>query len=370
MNALADNSYIALPFSEWPHDEQNAWLSAKAKGNVFDGQGPAAAWSPHTQDKIELTVGRFLKWLLVGRGIAHPRVPSNLDQPTLQSYLAFLQPRVSPVSAHMYINDLRRYCQVARPEADRSVLNTLARNLQWRATPSRNKRAKIVDLNALVDLGRDFQDIGRTLIDTHPVRGAILVRDGFAISLLALRPLRIRAFGSLQIGHHLEQIGGQWHILIPPELSKTKQHWEGPFPNVLRADLEYYLEVARPKLLTDQRSKPWVKRRAKARTELWVGRSGQALPHKELGAAIARHTQRHFGVRIGPHMFRDCAATYVAIYSGKDVGIIKSVLGHSTMRTAEQYYNQANQSDAVGKLDEAISAISANLTRKKGRARR
>lgn len=364
MTSLLDKSYTALPFSEWATDEQKAWLSAKAPGNVFDGRGPAAAWSHHTKKKVELTVGRFLKWLLVGRRVEKPGVPSSLDRATLQAYLAFLQPRVSPVSVHMYINDLRRYTRASWPEADRSVLNTLERNLRWRATPSRNKRAKIVDLNTLVDLGRDLQDIGRAQIHAHPVRGAILVRDGMAISLLALRPLRIRAFGSLQIGHHLKQIGDEWFILIRPDLSKTMQHWEGPFPNVLRADLEYYMEVARPTLLTYQSRRPWVKEKAKAGSELWVGRNGQALPYKALGAAIAKRTKERFGVRIGPHMFRDCAATYVAIHSGKDVGTIKSILGHSTLRTAEQYYNQASQYDAARKYHDTMSNNKAGSKRK------
>lgn len=357
MTAHPYNSHQALPFSKWPIDEREAWLSAKARGSVFDGRGPAASWSPHTQKKVELTVGRFLKWLLVVKGVDLPGMPLNINEGTLRAYLGFLRLRVSPVSVHMYIKDLCRYCRVSWPEADRSVLNTLERNLRWRATPSRNKSAKIVDLRALVNMGHDLLVSGRAQIETHPVRGAVLVRDGLAISLLALRPQRIRAFGSLQIGRELKQIGDKWHILIPPELSKTKQHWDGPFPDSLQADLEYYLDIARPKLLTHQSRKRKTKERTKAQAELWVGRDGQPLHYKRLAKVIANRTTKHFGNRIGPHMFRDCAATFVAIHSGGEVGILKSILGHSTMKTAERHYIQASQIEASRKFEEAVHPV-------------
>lgn len=370
MTPVPCNSHQALPFSEWAIDEQKAWLSAKAPGRVLDGRGPAAAWGQHTRKKVELTVGRFLKWLLVGKGVEIPGMPGNINERTLRAYLAFLRLRVSPVSVHMYINDLRRYCRVSWPDADRSVLNTLERNLRWHATPSRNKSAKIVDLSALVDLGQALLIAGRAQIDTHPVRGAVLVRDGLAINLLALRPLRIRAFGSLQIGRELKQIGSNWHISIPPELSKTKQHWEGPFPESLLADLEYYLDVARPTLLTHQSRKRKAKERTKAQAEFWVGRCGQPLHYKVLAEVIANRTAKHFGFRIGPHMFRDCAATYVALYSGEDVGILKSLLGHSTLRTSERHYNQATQFDAAKKFHKAMEATRAEFTRNARKTRR
>lgn len=347
-------NYIALPYSEWTPEEQHAWSSAKTLGNVFDAHGAAASWSPHTQHKVELTVGRFLKWLLVQGHTDQFCVPAHIDEATLRAYLDFLSPRICAVSVHMYFADLLKYCRVTWPEADRSALVAAERNLRWRATPSRNKSAKIVGVGTLLDLGHELQKLGREQIDMRPIHGALLVRDGFAIRFLALRPLRIRAFGSLLLGQHLKQVGDTWHIAAPSELSKNKQTWEGPFPEALHGDLDYFLEVVRPILMSHRKSKDSKHKREVAHSALWVSRSGQAIPYKELGAAIAKRTKARFGFRIGPHLFRDCAATYVATHSGGDVGIVKSLLGHSTLRTAERHYNQASQYDAARKFDAAM----------------
>lgn len=48
-----------------------------------------------------------------------------------------------------------------------------------------------------------------------------------------------------------------------------------------------------------------------------------------------------FCKRINPHLFRDIAATSIATEIPEDVGIVRSVLGHSDMRTGERFYNQA-----------------------------
>ncbi|CAD0186248.1 hypothetical protein RUESEDTHA_03155 [Ruegeria sp. THAF57] len=363
-------SYSTLPFCEWSPEDKQAWVAAKTPGNVLDGSGPAASWSAFTQEKVELTVGRFLKWLLVERHVNVPVVPSNIGEATLLAYLDFLRVRVSPVSVHTYFKDLLSYCRVAWPNVDRSVLCTMERNLRWKAVPSRNKSSKIVAVCDLLNLGRDLQNEGLALIETRPIHGALLVRDGFAISFLALRPLRIRAFGSLQIGQHIKQVGDAWRIHIPPELSKTKQHWEGPFPEILRADLEFYLNVGRSILLTYQSQKTTAQERKTACSELWVGRSVQVMPYKELGEVIAKRTREKFAVRIGPHFFRDCAATYVATHSGEDVGVTKSILGHSTLRSSERHYNQARQNDAAKKYFDAMGFGVANANAYKRRSRR
>ena len=47
-----------------------------------------------------------------------------------------------------------------------------------------------------------------------------------------------------------------------------------------------------------------------------------------------------------PHLFRDAAATSIAIHDPEHVTNIMPVLGHSTLTTCERHYNQAQGLEA------------------------
>jgi integrase len=58
-------------------------------------------------------------------------------------------------------------------------------------------------------------------------------------------------------------------------------------------------------------------------------------------------TRRELGMRINPHMFRDCAATSIALKDPEHVRITMHILGHSTMRTSERHYNHPRANRAL-----------------------
>jgi integrase/recombinase XerD len=49
-------------------------------------------------------------------------------------------------------------------------------------------------------------------------------------------------------------------------------------------------------------------------------------------------------------LFRNCAATSIAVEQPEHVHIIKSVLGHTNLRTGERYYNHAGSLEAFRTL--------------------
>ena len=61
---------------------------------------------------------------------------------------------------------------------------------------------------------------------------------------------------------------------------------------------------------------------------------------------IRRHTKAAFGVAIAPHLFRDCAATAIAIDGPAHARATMPILGHSTLAMADKHYNQASSLDA------------------------
>ena len=69
---------------------------------------------------------------------------------------------------------------------------------------------------------------------------------------------------------------------------------------------------------------------------------------------VTEHTTNAFGHPINPHLFRDCAATTIAIEDPEHIQSAAALLGHRSLATTQQYYNQANALDAARRMQEAI----------------
>jgi integrase len=134
---------------------------------------------------------------------------------------------------------------------------------------------------------------------------------------------------NIRIGLNLVKEGNAWWLQFSGEETKTRQPFEERFPETLCESLDRYLAVYRPMLAGTRYCGDC----------LWVGyRFGPQNQHS-LQLAIVRATERRFGKSINPHLFRDCAATAIALHDPAAVRIAAAVLGHSTLATAERHYN-------------------------------
>jgi integrase/recombinase XerD len=70
---------------------------------------------------------------------------------------------------------------------------------------------------------------------------------------------------------------------------------------------------------------------------------------------IRAQTKQHFGVALNPHLFRDAAATTLAIADPAHVRLAAPLLGHRTFTTTEKYYRQARAHDAHRAFVEALT---------------
>lgn len=75
---------------------------------------------------------------------------------------------------------------------------------------------------------------------------------------------------------------------------------------------------------------------------------------------IVARTCEGLGHAINPHLFRDCAATSIAIADPAHVGIASRLLGHRTGSTTQQFYNQARTIEAARQMQKFL------LMRRKG----
>jgi integrase len=72
---------------------------------------------------------------------------------------------------------------------------------------------------------------------------------------------------------------------------------------------------------------------------------------------IMRLTKERLGFAINPHSFRTAAATSIAFEAPEKVLITKEILGHSTMRTSEAYYNLAQAVEASRRHQDHVGSL-------------
>ncbi len=159
------------------------------------------------------------------------------------------------------------------PDQDWGWIRDLADGVRQRHRPARDKRPRLVGADDLLVLGfalmRRAGDGGRS-----PRQRALLHRDGLAIALLALRPLRRRNFAGLRLGEHVVQRGEGWWLQVSGAETKNGDPIEMPWPEVLIAPLESYLALHRP-VLAARRSR-WCRSAGRCCTDPAGGAAGRA----------------------------------------------------------------------------------------------
>lgn len=161
------------------------------------------------------------------------------------------------------------------------------------------------------------------------------------IALLARRPLRLKNFVVATIDGHLVVRKTGYALIFSAAEMKNRQAYENTIPAGLIGRLERYVTFWRSILLTRGSRKSAITADA-----LWISREGSPMGEQSVYHRIVKVTGKAFGQPVNPHLFRDCAATTVAIAAPDQVQDVSAVLGHGDPSTANHYYNQARALDA------------------------
>ena len=217
-------------------------------------------------------------------------------------------------------------------------------------------RHKPVRDKSNLKLSDELLDLGLSLIDkateAQGLTAAVLHRDGLLIAFLSLVPLRRRNIAGLRIGRNMIDVNGTWLIALDATQTKTDAPFEIAWPEELAAPLAAYLSIHRPHLssLVGRWSKP-------IDGALWVSSDGSPMTEMAIYDCIRKHTREAFGVAINPHLFRDAAATTLAIADPENVRVAAPLLGHRTFTTTERYYQQAKSFEAHRQYIAALFGI-------------
>lgn len=328
---------VSLPFCRWPKADQQLWNSLVAAGNVFDGQGPAARWRPATKQTIAWGYGAWLRHLQAcGEDLETEHPLQRLTPARVDWYVHSLGALAASTQCAL-VRAIFVVATKAEPTGDIAWLKAMLRRLDARERESRGvkKQNRVVASHKLSAAGISLMCEAQ-IAAASTMKRAVAFRDGLAIAFLAARPLRLANFAGLRLGIHICPKAEGFRIDIPGLETKTGVPIETVIPAELLPYLLEYLKVHRPFLLGTGRS-----------DHLWINHYGRAYDYKHFGERISRVVERRLGVRVNPHLFRDCAATTIATADPERVGMIASLLGHTNGRTGEAYYNHAKGIEAA-----------------------
>ncbi len=339
------------PVNQWPELDQIAWHLGLVPGDPFKPGGLGACWAASSRQAIAGGYGRWIVWL-DENGMLEPMLApaARATRERVSAYAKEMQVTLSPFSVQGRIQELGDALRVMAPDENLRWIARGAGRLRSRALPVKNKRARLQSPMRLVALGKRLMALAESQVVT--LERAMIFRDGLTIAFLAFRPVRLRNLAMIRCDQHLVQRDDAWWVAFAGNEMKGKRPLGFPFPAELVPFLQKYLAIYRPLLLTHGG------RQAPAPiSQLWVSRDATALGPKTIAHHIQRHTRAEFGAALNPHLFRDCAATAIAILDPEHVHIIMDILGHSTLATSERHYNQARGLEAGRRYQGTIEAI-------------
>ena len=339
----------AVPLNDWPDADQAMWRQVIASGDIFDGQGPGANWAPSTTDNTRKAYGYWLHWLGINCLLSMPdKHPLDRITPErIKAYIGDMHDDTAPLTRFVYILDLLRFAQSVVPDRDWDWLKRIKNRLWARARPSRHKASLIRSSRDLFELGLDLMNEASGIkCRYNPWQAEVQFRDGLLIAILASRPVRLKNLTSIEIGRHLIRINNIYWLVFEALEVKNQRHIEVPLPEALAPYINGYLADHRPHLLQGNTS-----------ARLWISRFGGNLTCNSVRRQIKLHTEAAFGKAITPHLFRDCAATSIAIHDPEHVWITANILGHNTLATSQKYYDQSRMLEAGRHYQSTITDI-------------
>jgi integrase/recombinase XerD len=325
---------------EWPAADRHLWQAALVPGDLLEDGGARATHSDYSNRNAVYGYGRWLTWLERQGLLEIESSPADRIIPArVAAYVTDLEKHNATQTLLNRLQELAAVAVVMDPNRDWSWIYRMYSQVRARHRPARPKRHRLVPVQELFDLGVGLMTDAER--ENSAGTRAAAFRDGLMIALLAARPLRLRNLAGLDLDRTLVSRGSQWWIEFSPSETKTEELIELPWPEILVTPLETYLGHHRG-VLAQMRggSTPSVG------GALWISGHGSPMNRQTIYNRITARTLEVFGRAINPHLFRDCAATSIAIDDPDHVRVASPLLGHRTLSTTERYYNQARSIEA------------------------
>jgi integrase len=296
----------------------------------------------------------------------HRSQPDRLDllpteRITKEAVSAFIDEGKQRLKLRPISNQVLTLAVIARgfePDGDWAWLYHAARSLYEQSNPHQLKPPIPITAAELFEWSLSLLNRLEDSPVSDPVVHAMRFRQALMVGLLIARPVRVRALMAMTVSKHVEVSEHGITLCFAAEDMKDKKARRMPFPEPLVPFMLRYLDIHRPALL-----------RRKNSDALWIGQRGNPMSIDSFTSGLALLTERVFGLTLRPHAFRHIAATSIATYAPEHVGIIRDILGHSTLQTAERHYNRATAVEASRRLQEVLRNLRSE-SRKRAKTER
>ena len=344
-----------LPIADWPARDRELWNKAVEPRGLFAGGGAGAHWSAASRVIVACGYKAWLSWL-AAKGLLDPDMEpaDRVTRERVEAYVLEMQAKRAPYTVLARVQGLHDALRVMAPESNWKWLAQIRWSLKAQARPARDKLSRLKQPEDLIALGKRLMDEAEAASQGSSRRRAIRYRDGLLICLLTYRLMRRKNLAMMRLGRHLVKVGGSWRIVFAAEEIKTRRRYDAAFPAALAPRLERYLDTYRPVLL---RGEP----KDGNSDAVWVSEDGIQLTYEAVAYQIVNRTGREFGRSLSPHLFRDCAATAVAIDNPKHIGDASLILGHADHRTTERHYNHARSLEASRRHAAMLASLRESL---------
>lgn len=337
---------IPTPFDDWPANDRLAWEVAIAPASLFGEGGTAAHWAAVTARGYQAAYGRWLRFL-ISRGWLDVDAPfeSHGRPEWIGAYVNSLKVRVSPLSVWSYLSNLHNIHYRLAPDHDWSWLRDIVNRLRLRIGPRHIAPGRLRPIDELFRVGIAAMDRAEAGGPKPKLQDSVHYRDGLMIALLAGTLLRVKNFAALELGRNLIRQSDNYLLVVPASEVKNRQEIEQPIIGRLTHYLDRYFTHHHPRLPQGGDS-----------NHLWINQYGGVMKPHAVGKTITKVTRNLVGAPISAHLFRHCAATTIAIEDPEHAMIIRAVLAHACIETAERYYNRASIAEA-GRRHAATLAV-------------
>jgi site-specific recombinase XerD len=341
-HSMTGSTALQAKLQDWPEVDQLQWAQATEAADILAPAGLAAKWTVATRKTVIKGYGRWLAWLEAERLLDRQESPAARSTPeNVAAYIGHLRSKHASTTVWSYTHALAMALMVMEPSVTIEWLWQIERRLARVKTPVRRKVERLVSIKELYRFGLDLMADAGSKHDPGSVEGARVFRNGLMIALLAARPIRIRNLRSIAIGENLVKANARYYLVFQAHETKTRKPLEFEVPDELSSCIATYIATYRPILLGRRRPPAQAGENHAPGSALWVSQFGTAMKDFAIYTAISNLTRKRFGRHVNPHLFRDCAATSVALEDAAHVGIVPSILGHACMSTSERYYNHA-----------------------------
>jgi len=350
---------LIIKLAAWPKIDRKLWEQAFNSGGLFDTGGAFAGWSTGTRRLHAQNYGSWLSFL-------HRSQPDRLDllpteRITKDAVSAFIDEGKQRLELRSISNQILSLAVIVRgfdKDGDWSWLFHAARSLYEQSNPHQLKPPIPITAAELFEWSLTLLNRIVDMPSPNPLADAMRFRQALMVGLLIARPVRVRAFMAMTVSQHIEVSDHGMVLAFSAADMKDRKARRFPFPEPLLPFMRLYLDVHRPTLLQGNES-----------DALWISQRGGPMSIDSFTGGLAQLTNRVFGLTLRPHKFRHIAATSIATYAPQHVGIIRDILGHSTLQTAERHYNRATAVEASRRLQEVLRNLRSE-SRKRAKTER